>query len=134
MPGGRPSDYTPEIVEAAWAYANGGWQEAGDPVPSVAGLACEIGVHRETCYAWAKHEDKEFSDVLNTIAETQERNLVRGGLGGKFNGAITKMMMTKHGYSDRIEQDNTSSDGSMSIQAVLDSIATRGRTIHDEAD
>src|SRR6056297_1200891 len=134
MPAGRPSAHTPELVKAAWSYANGGWQEAGDPVPSIAGLACEIGVHRETLRLWAKDEDNEFFGILNTIAETQERNLVKGGLGGKFNGAITKMMMTKHGYSDRIEQDNTSSDGSMSIQAVLDSIATRGRTIHDEAD
>jgi len=134
MPAGRPSDYTPEIVEAAWAYANGGWQEAGDPVPSVAGLACEIGVHRETCYAWAKHEDKEFSDILGKIAEEQERNLVKGGLGGDFNGSITKMMMTKHGYSDRIHQDNTSSDGSMSLVALFDSIAAKGKTINDGSE
>ena len=134
MPGGRPSGYTPEIVKAAWAYANGGWQEAGDPVPTVAGMACKIGVHRETCYAWAKHEDKEFSDILNTIAETQERNLVKGGLGGDFNGSITKMMMTKHGYSDRIHQDNTSSDGSMSLVALFDSIAAKGKTINDGSE
>jgi hypothetical protein len=113
MPAGRPTDYTPELIEKAWAYANGGWEEVGDPVPSIAGLACEIGVSRETCHAWAKDETKEFSDILKAIAQEQERNLVKGGLGGVFNASITKMMMTKHGYSDRVETDHTSSDGSM---------------------
>jgi|DEB0MinimDraft_10_1074344.scaffolds.fasta_scaffold61332_2 hypothetical protein len=114
MPAGRPSDYTPKIVKAAWKYVNGGWIEAGDKVPSVAGLACEIGIHRETCYDWARDEEKEFSDILNAIAKKQERELVNNGLDGTFNPPITKMMLSKHGYSDRVENDHTSSDGSMS--------------------
>ena len=79
----------------------------------MAGLACQIGVRRETCHAWAKDETKEFSNILGKIAETQERQLVRGGLSSAFNAPITKMMLTKHGYSDKVEQDHTSSDGSM---------------------
>jgi hypothetical protein len=111
---GRPSDYTPEIIEKAWAYADGGWKDAGDRVPSVAGLACEIGVRRETCHAWARDENNEFSHILKVIAEKQERELLNNGLDGTFNPPITKMMLSKHGYSDRIEQDHISSDGSMS--------------------
>lgn len=118
MPDGRPTSYGPKILEAATAYADGGWRLVGDPVPSVAGLACEIGISRETCYQWARHEDKGFSDILEKIAQEQERNLIRGGLAGDFNSPITKMMLTKHGYSDKIEQDNTSSDGSMTPQIV----------------
>jgi hypothetical protein len=118
MPAGRPSNYTPEIVEKAWAYANGGWREANDPVPSLAGLACDINLHRETLRLWAKDEKNEFFGILNKIAQEQERNLVRGGLGGVFNAAITKMMLTKHGYSDKVEQDLTSSDGSMTPQVI----------------
>lgn len=115
----RPTLYTKKLVEEAWKYVNGGWQEAGDPVPSVAGLACEIGVRRETCHAWAKDENKEFSNILAEIAAIQERSLLRGGLHGDFNPSITKMMMTKHGYSDRVEQDHTSSDGSMRPTTVI---------------
>jgi hypothetical protein len=118
MPSGRISDYTPELVEKAWHYADGGWQEVGDLVPSVAGLACEIGVSRETCYAWAKDETKVFSDILSVIAKSQERQLLRGGLSSAFNASITKMILTKHGYSDRVETDHTSSDGSMTPQTV----------------
>ena len=115
----RPTDYTPELVAKAWEYANGGWAEAGDLVPSVAGLACEIGVRRETCHAWAKDEAKEFSNILSRIAETQERQLLRGGLSSTFNAPITKMMLSKHGYSDRIEQDVTSSDGSLAPTRIV---------------
>jgi hypothetical protein len=108
---GRPSDYTPEIVEKAWAYVNGGWEEVGDPVPSVAGLACEIGIRRETCHVWAKDETKEFSNILSAIAEKQERQLLRGGLSNLFNASITKMMMTKHGYSDATKNEVSGPDG-----------------------
>lgn len=134
MPAGRPTNYTPELVKAAWEYANGGWEKAGDPVPSIAGLACEIGIHRETLRLWSKDEENEFFGILNTIAEKQERNLVKGGLGGDFNAPITKMMLTKHGYSDRIEQDNTSSDGSMSLSGLFESIAAKGKTINDGSE
>ena len=111
MPAGRPSDYTPEIVEKAWAYVNGGWEEVGDPVPSVAGLACEIGIRRETCHVWANDETKEFSNILSAIAEKQERQLLRGGLSSVFNASITKMMMTKHGYSDATKNEVSGPDG-----------------------
>ena len=115
---GRPSEYTPEIVKKAWAYANGGWQKAGDPVPSVAGLACEINLSRETLRLWSKSEDNEFFGILNKIAQEQERNLVRGGLGGEFNAAITKMMMTKHGYSDKIESEVSGPGGGPIVQKI----------------
>ena len=118
MTAGRPTIHTPELVAAAWHYLNGGWREANDPVPSVAGIACEIGVHRETLRLWAKDENNEFFGILSKIAEMQERELLKGGLSGGFNASITKMMMTKHGYSDRVETDHTSSDGSMTPQTV----------------
>jgi len=113
MTAGRPTSYTKKLVKAAWDYVNDGWIAAGDKVPTVAGLACEIGVARETCHAWAKDESKEFSHILQAIAQKQERELVNNGLTGDFVAPITKMMLTKHGYSDKVEQDVTSSDGSM---------------------
>lgn len=119
MTAGRPSLYTPEIIEKAWEYVNGGWQTAGDKVPSVAGLACEIGVHRDTCHVWAGNDGNEFSDILKAIAQKQERELLNNGLTGDFVAPITKMMLTKHGYSDRVEQHLTSPDGSMTPTQVI---------------
>jgi hypothetical protein len=119
MKRGRPTIYNEKLVEEARKYVDGGWQEAGDPVPSVAGLACEIGVNRETLRLWSKDESNDFFGILNEIMQIQERSLLKGGLQGDFNPSITKMMMTKHGYSDRVEQDLTTSDGSMRPTTVV---------------
>lgn len=109
----RPTDYNPEILASALNYLEN-FKELGDVVPTVAGMACEIGISRETIYAWAKDETKpEFSDILMRVMEKQERNLVNGGLAGGFNPAVTKMMLTKHGYSDKseVEQSVTLHEG-----------------------
>ncbi len=119
MPAGRPTSYTKQLVKAAWGYVNGGWITVGDKVPSVAGLACEIGVHRETLRLWAAEESNEFFGILREIAQLQERELVNNGLTGDFTAPITKMMLTKHGYSDRVETDHTSSDGSMTPKEII---------------
>jgi hypothetical protein len=112
---GRPSIYTPELVERARQYL-ATYRDDGDLVPSIAGLACVLGTTRKTCHEWANDPEKaEFRDILDELMQGQERALVNGGLGGAFNAPITKMMLTKHGYSDRVENDLTSSDGSFSV-------------------
>ena len=133
MPVGRSTKYTPELLKAAWAYIDGGWEKAGDPVPTVVGLALEIGIDKETAYRWAKEEGKEeFSNILTRVSVMQERKLVAGGLANLFNPAITKMMLTKHGYSDKIEQNHTSNDGSMSPKPhVIEFVAPQ---VNDESD
>lgn len=58
-------------------------------------------------YDWG-NRSSEFMHILDGIAVTQENILVNNGLTGAFNAPVTKMMLTKHGYSDKIEQDVTS--------------------------
>jgi hypothetical protein len=45
----------------------------------------------------------------------QERKLTNGSLSNQLNPMIAKLMLSKHGYSDKI--DNVSSDGSMTPKA-----------------
>jgi hypothetical protein len=111
MAAGRPTEYTPKIIKAAWDYAKDGWIAAGDKVPSVAGLACEIGISRETCHAWSREDNNEFSDILKLISRKQERELLNNGLSGDFNYSITKMMLSKHGYSDATKQELSGPSG-----------------------
>lgn len=112
---GRPTDCTPELIQKAKDYIDGGYEAEGDLIPSIAGMACSIGVGRSTLHGWAADKvNDDFLDIFNQCAEKQERKLLNGGLGGDFTPAITKMILTKHGYSDKIEQDHTSSDNSMS--------------------
>jgi len=120
MTAGRPSEYTEAKLMMARAYINGGWQETGDVVPQVVSLALAMGVSKSTIYEWAKDDDKkEFLDILTRVQHLQEQKLINGGLAGGFNPAVTKMLLVKHGYSDKVEQDHTSSDGSMSAGRSL---------------
>lgn len=111
-PGGRPTEYSEEKLDLARAYLDGGWELEGDVVPQIAGLALAMGVHRDTLYEWASHDDKpEFSDIFMRVKHMQERRLVSGGLSGDFNPAITKMLLTKHGYSDKQEIEQSGPNG-----------------------
>lgn len=111
---GRPSKYTDELQARAEEYI-ATYAELGDVVPTVVGLALFLGVSTSTVYNWASEEvSQEFLDILTRVDQLQHQRLVNNGLAGTFNPAITKMMLTKHGYSDKIEQAHTSPDGSMS--------------------
>ena len=105
--GGRPSDYGDDVLNKSFEYLHGGFKDAGDVVPSVAGLACYLGKSRRVMYTWADAH-AEFMHMLDEITTAQERMLVNGGLLNAYNPTISKLMMAKHGYSDKIEQDVTS--------------------------
>ena len=116
-PIGRPSKYG-ECLPRAQEYLMGAWRTVGNVVPSRAGLACFLGVNRDTVQEWAKEYD-DFSGIVKGIDTMQEMELSDRGLDGTFNSAITKLMLSKHGYSDRVETDNKSSDGSMTPKATI---------------
>ena len=111
-PIGRPSKYTPELIAQANAYLYGEWRTVGDTIPSIAGLSCYLGISRETVHAWT-HEKPEFSDIIKGLSSMQERELVNRGLLKDFDSGIVKLILGKHGYSDKQQTDLTSSDGSM---------------------
>ena len=108
----RPTKYSKEIVEKARAYITD-YEMYGDMIPSIEGMAIHLGLHRDTLYDWAKQKDKGFSDILRLTIQNQERTLLNKGLNNTFNAAITKLVLGKHGYHDKMEQDITSSDESM---------------------
>jgi hypothetical protein len=102
--GGRPSKYTPEILEKTKDYVAGGYLQEGEPFPMIAGLALVIGVSRDTCFTWANDEDKpEFSDLIEALMAKQEKTLSIGGITNEYNSTITKLMLGKHGYSDKVD-------------------------------
>ena len=98
-PVGRPNELL-DVLELAKKYALGDWQVFGDVIPSVAGLACYTGKRRSTMYDYASKND-EFSDILEAILALQENKLLNGSLAGNLNSTIAKLILTKHGYSDK---------------------------------
>jgi hypothetical protein len=114
---GRPSKFAESLAKAK-EYLMGGYETVGDVVPSVAGLACYLGVSRKTVYEWVK-ESTDLSDTLEGILAMQENKLINKGLNGDFNPTITKLMLANHGYSEKQEVDHKSSDSSMSPTKIV---------------
>jgi hypothetical protein len=107
MDSGRPTKYTEDMLNKSRQYFNE-YESLGDKIPSIAGLSCYLGISRETIHAWKRHEDKAvFSDIVGGILAKQEQVLINKGLTGDFNPSISKLMLVKHGYSDRQETDVT---------------------------
>lgn len=105
---GAPTKYSQEVLETAIDYVIN-FGDYGDEVPTIAGLAMAIKTHRDTIYDWSKQEDKkEFSDIVKILMTNQERKLVNGGLNGSMNPTIAKLLLAKHGHSDKTETDITS--------------------------
>jgi len=107
----RPSHYSDEIVRKASKYLEV-YEELGDAVPSVAGLSLYMERARSTIYQWAADpEKKEFADILDTINATQEKVALSKGLKGDFNANLVKLLLGKHGYHDKVDQQVTGEGG-----------------------
>ena len=113
---GRPSELF-EVLEKAKEYLYGGYEAVGEVIPSVAGLSCYTGKARQTLRDYGKQND-EFSTTLDAIASLQESRAINKGLTGEFNSTITKLILANHGYSDKVETDLKSSDGSMTPVSI----------------
>ena len=112
---GRPTDYSDIILASSNEYLED-YEELGDAIPSIAGLAIHLKLSRTTLYDWAKHDDKkEFSYILDDILSKQENVLMNKGLLGEFNSNITKLALGKHGYSDK---QDTNMSGQLDTQAT----------------
>lgn len=101
---GRPTLYSPEMVAKAQEYLDSGYLEDGKVIPSQVGLALYLGVRRQTIDLWADNpEHDEFIGILDAIQAKQHSLLINSGLTGEFNSAITKLVLGKHGYSEKQE-------------------------------
>ena len=108
MTAGRPSKYTEELLKKAEDYLLNYHSKHGDIIPSISGLSLVLNVSRETVHAWGRDGKKpEFSDILEKINAKQEKELINGGLSGEMNANITKLVLGKHGYSDKQETKGT---------------------------
>ncbi len=92
------------MVATAREYLESGYLEGGKVIPSTVGLSLYLGVSRQTIDEWGKNpEYAEFSYILEQIQSKQCSLLINSGLTGEFNSAITKLVLGKHGYSERQE-------------------------------
>ena len=133
-PGGRPTKYSRQVLDTTMDYLQN-YESYGDVVPTKAGLAKILDCDRETINVWGESDDKpEFSRMYRKLMAYQEHSLVNNGLTGKYNSNVTKLMLSKHGYSDT---DKTDSQIVININRDTTTLETKGQTLtidHDTAD
>lgn len=117
----RPTEYNDQIPERAKKYLES-CQDKEEQVisgesekftaykqklrvslPTIEGLAVYLDIHKDTIYEWEKIHP-EFSDVTDILRAAQSKELINKGLSGDYNPIIAKLLLMKHGYTDKSEQ------------------------------
>lgn len=86
-------------------------------LPSIEGLAFFMGINKTTVYEWESSYE-EFSNVIDKLRQKQASELINKGLSGDYNPTIAKVLLTKHGYREGVEQ--TGKDGSPLVPQLND--------------
>jgi hypothetical protein len=128
--GGRPTKWSKSLEDKAVNYIAEHSVKYGQSLPTIAGLASVLDVHRDTLHVWVRESRGTFPDIVERLMATQEVILINKGLMGEFQPTITKLMLTKHGYSDRNE---ISSPNGRVIELTMSERAIRVKQLLDQA-
>lgn len=139
----RPTIYNEDILKKAQEYLNScedeeieqekkeGWitYKTKAKLPTIEGMAGYLGINKDTIYEWCKvHE--EFSDLIESLRNEQADKLINNGLSGSYNSTIAKVLLTKHGYREGLEQ--TGKDGDKLAFVVVNYADTNTSSIQPE--
>ena len=112
----RPTIYSDDILTLAEDYRDN--LPNDEVIHTVEGLADHIKIARSTIYKWSKEEGKEvFSDIVEAILNKQGKSLLNKGLTGEYNATIGKVLLTKHGYREGIEQSGVDGEPLLSAES-----------------
>ena len=125
MPAGRPPTYQAETMCALVREYTENFADYDDVIPQIAGLRKIIPVSVSTLYRW-EEQHPEFREVLEDLRNAQHNVLVNKGLDGTFNAPITKLILHKHGHSDKTETELTGAGGGPVEWQVLPVAANPG--------
>jgi hypothetical protein len=96
-PGGRPTKYTPDMVDRLEGYM----RNCSDELPSKSGFAIFVGVHVNTMDNWGRR-CPEFLWALRRLHTLQEMEFLNKGLIGEYDSTICKLILSRnHGYRER---------------------------------
>lgn len=100
-PGGRPTKYSPAVINQVGEYLQTCGRE-NTSLPTIEGLAGYIGVDSDTIGNWSK-ENPEFFGALKKLVNKQKQQLIDDGMyGGKEVNAAMAIFLLKanHGMRD----------------------------------
>lgn len=116
---GRPTNYNDALLKKAYQYLEV-YKELGEPIPTQAGLAVYLGVCKRSLTDW-EHKHPNFLQLIDALKAEQEKTVIAGAMLNEFNSTISKLLLTKHGYSDKVEQkidQKISGGGTWEIKVV----------------
>ena len=91
--------YKKQMDADASFYCNGGHEQCGQTLPTLAGLAVYLGISKPTLKRWLADNDKiELQETVNMMLAKQEVQLIQMGLSGESNTNITRLLLSTHGY------------------------------------
>lgn len=151
---GRSTDYDPVFfIDKLDEYLDTR-KDTADPkskngyrvqLPTIEGFAYFLGVTRKTLYNWADAKievakDKweiahpEVEEALDTIKQEQLQRLIDEGLGGNYNPAITKLLLShnhqiKEETISEVKSEVTNKFDDKQLSRIAERIASRGGSI-----
>lgn len=115
---GRPTTFREEYISELYEYANGGWVEFNDVMPTLERFCHQRGLHAAQMRQWAAKND-ELATSLNTLKQAQLISLANGALRGELNASISKLFLSaNHGVNEKSEQHHTS-DGTIAPTQII---------------
>jgi len=111
----RPVEYNDTYVENTLLYLESCEDTLNEngklivKLPSIEGLADYLDIHKDTIYDWETKYDR-FSDVITKLRNRQATKLLNNGLSNTYNPTIAKVLLTKHGYREGIDQTTNDKD------------------------
>lgn len=102
---GRPSKLTHDLLDKAREYVNtSDNMSANTLLPTRERLCLTLGITRETLSQWEK-ENTDFSDICKHLDLLQADKAMQNGLMGRYQPAITAIVLSRHGYVRKEEND-----------------------------
>ena len=87
--------YKKQMDADATHYCNGGHEECGETLPTLAGLAIYLGISKPTLKRWLADNDKiELQETVNMMYAKQEVQLIQMGLPEEPNTPNTCLLYT----------------------------------------
>lgn len=111
-PGGRPSEYTPEVLKIYEEYMSEATPQ-NMKIPTIEGLALKIGTYKSTLHRWKK-ANPEFRYALSELKKKQKEYLTEIGIfGGKeINSNIVQLLLkVNHKMIETERKEITGKDG-----------------------
>ena len=110
--GGRNTELDTMLIDYGMHYLDH-WEEEGNQVPTIPGFCLAVGISKATFYNWINDFTQpgkeltglqsQFLDLACQLEDTQHDKLIQKGLAGSFQPTIAKLILYKHGHSEKGE-------------------------------